>query len=287
MPFISSFIDSISNPFVSPYLGSVDAVSPYLDGVIDSVCCDLDATIEASYTSGQTWANLISSPADGAGQTDYDFFLGKDGSASTDDPTHTGTVGDPAAYFALDGGDNFTAKVFSSIVPTIWDMHKTTSSGWWIAIAFQTPSGGKRGFFGGGGANGNSGLTIYQDEASGYITQWTNPNSNNTFPANSSYTGGADNIIVLSVDMSATSSNVKNWHSTKTGSVASKAFTAFTGDADGDWNIASTNNAGVINSAMLNNTRLYSFAIGNELLDDAKATAIIDHLNARHSRTYA
>ena len=61
----------------------------------------LDAGAGDSYTSGQKWLDLS-----GNGQ---DYFLGADGSASSDDPTHNGTVNarTSAEYFTLGGDDWF------------------------------------------------------------------------------------------------------------------------------------------------------------------------------------
>lgn len=55
----------------------------------------LDAADGDSYTSGQKWLDRS-----GNG---YDFFLGADNTATTDDPTFTSA--DEASYFGYDGGD--------------------------------------------------------------------------------------------------------------------------------------------------------------------------------------
>ena len=72
-----------------------------LQSVIASCCCDLDATVAESYNGlGQTWSNLVVSPADGTSQTDYDFYLGGTSGSDATDPIFTGTPGDSGAYFA-------------------------------------------------------------------------------------------------------------------------------------------------------------------------------------------
>lgn len=63
---------------------------------------DLNARI---YGSTQTWANQVASPASGAAQTAYDFYLGLDGSGGADDPTYSAVA--PAA-FTGDGAQYFT-----------------------------------------------------------------------------------------------------------------------------------------------------------------------------------
>lgn len=59
----------------------------------------LDAGDGNSYTSGQKWLDLSGN--------NYDFFLGADGTSSTDDPTFNGTSDGLSAseYFSYDGGD--------------------------------------------------------------------------------------------------------------------------------------------------------------------------------------
>lgn len=52
---------------------------------------DLDATIASSYSSGQTWKNIIAAPADGAAKNAYDFNLGANATVTTDDPIDAGT----------------------------------------------------------------------------------------------------------------------------------------------------------------------------------------------------
>lgn len=71
----------------------------------------LDAGDSASYSSGQTWANLITQPAyTDAAQTDYDFYLGSGSGADAADPTHNGTPGGKSAdeYWSTGNDDYFT-----------------------------------------------------------------------------------------------------------------------------------------------------------------------------------
>ena len=62
----------------------------------------LDAGESTSYSSGQKWLDLS-----GNG---YDFFLGADGSASSDDPTFNGVAGDLSSseFWSFDGSQLFT-----------------------------------------------------------------------------------------------------------------------------------------------------------------------------------
>lgn len=114
-----------------------ESVSTYLDGVLASTVCDLDATIAASYGgSGTTWANLVTAPADGSAQTAYDFYLGN-GSTGTTYPAFNASSGSAAAYWSVDGGDYFSLKSGAN-TSFLNSLHKTTGgSDWWIAMALK------------------------------------------------------------------------------------------------------------------------------------------------------
>lgn len=80
----------------------------------------LDAS---SYSAGQLWSNQTTAPADGAGQTAYDFVLGNSGIGDGSDPTHTGI--NPASYWTFDGNDFFTLA--GTPTSFLKNMHKAGS----------------------------------------------------------------------------------------------------------------------------------------------------------------
>lgn len=263
-----------------------DEVSPYLDGVLASTVLDLDATIAASYSgSGQVWANLIVSPADGAAQTDYDMYLGAGSGSSTDDPTFTGSADDPAAYFAMDGGDHFSLK---SGVNTnfLKNLHKTTGgTDWWMAatvksvnftnanILFATQSGttgiGLRAQF-----NINEGLTHVQRGGTANAT------------ATSTIATGTNNETIAIVSHSHAANTTRFWISRAgaTGTAEEIAHTYNTTTSDPSAVFALSLFASGFQ--LENGVRVYGFAMGNEYLDNTKAAAIITHLETRHGRDY-
>jgi hypothetical protein len=74
------------------------------------------------------------------------------------------------------------------------------------------------------------------------------------------------------------------WINSATGAHVAQTFNANTDNATGNATIgARTDGTFPLDNAY---HRLYSFAMGNEYLDDAKASAIIAHLEARHGRSY-
>lgn len=68
------------------------------------------------YTSGQTLANWELTPADGAAQTTYDFWLGVNSSAASDDPVFTS--GSPG-FFSFNGGTYFNGKESSAFLRSL------------------------------------------------------------------------------------------------------------------------------------------------------------------------
>lgn len=80
--------------------------TPLLVPVLPGPVIELDAT---TYTSGQTWANTITAPADGSAQSAYDYMLGSSTSVEGLDPTFVSDTGD-ADHFSFDGDDYLTLQ---------------------------------------------------------------------------------------------------------------------------------------------------------------------------------
>ena len=256
--------------------------------IVSSCCADLDATISDSYSgTGQTWANIETTPADSAAQTDYDFHLGASGTATTDDPTFTGTAGTSNAYWAMDGGDHFEIKSYTATQSVPYHMHRTdTSKPWWFAICVYIPAGAKRGFFGNGYVSGDTGTYLWHDEAGGvwYVPCATALDSYNL--TSDSITASTPTCVIVSGNNSLTTNNLKSWHNTKTGTTYSKTWTANTANPSLNFCVGAASTTTAYDQ-MLNGSRLYAWSCGNEVLDDTKAGLIIDEYNTRHNRTYA
>ena len=255
----------------------------FLDSVISSVVCDLDATLSSSYGgSGQTWANVIAAPADSSAQTDYDFFLGLTGDASTDDPAFIGTAGDPAAHFLLDGGDNFKL-IAGSNHSLVKDMHKTTGGpDFWLAIAFQYVEAGDQTLF----ATASSGNFVQQIRIkfSGTDTaefRQVGDGSQAIQVTHGTFTTSTDFLLIISHKHST--NKTRFWLNTTTNTEVGQIFKTTTTDPDDTPGLFARGNGG---QPMANNTRFYGFYAGNEFLDDTKAGNIISYLETRHNRDY-
>ncbi|PJF23508.1 MAG: hypothetical protein CUN56_00480 [Phototrophicales bacterium] len=264
----------------------------YLDSVLPSVCCDLDSTIADSYPgSGQTWSNLIASPADGAAQTDYDFYLGLGSGASTDDPTFTGTAGDPAAYFALDGGDYFTSVDYTGQT-TFRGAHRTDRDGVWFALAFRTSStlaSYRVPFASGSWTQADAGFVPYF-MLDGSVYLWIANGSAKTIKTIEpvgSLVVNTDYLFIVSWDGTSSTNNMRSWLNTTTKTTFSAALQTSTADStEGFTAIGAVPDDSTAKGPLTAGSRIYSFACGNAFIDDADAANIFSHLEERHNRDY-
>lgn len=252
----------------------VVALDPSLKAVVSSCVFDLDATKSASYSgSGQTWANLVPSPADGAAQSAYHFTI--------NGATFTGSAGDAAAYFSLNGSDNFTLAANTAFINAL---HKTTGgSDFWLALAYRfiqndaaqrhistQTSGNAVGIATTAGSNENTGLT----------------QGNGSAAASFSSTGGAhvngtDYVCIFSHSHSGNQS--RRWLNTTTKTEGAHTFGTTTSNASGALTIGSDSAAA---NDMPSGTRIYASSIGNAYIDDAAAALIFAEYESRHARDY-
>lgn len=270
--------------------------SPYLDGVLDSVCCDLDATIAASYGgSGQTWANLIASPADGASQTDYDCWFGESGSVETPttDPTFTGTAGDVGAYMLLDTKqDHFKFKSPANMTAMTQSVRKVSGGSFWFGIVFRAQNDSTLGTDGllGGATNTTAyrGAGMFHNSA-GKLVFWSGHSSFNDYYETGAgvIVAGNTYVILMSCNPTLTTNNLRIWvNSTDVDYTANINMVT---DTVGDANYFIGGGAGASNAFTLSaeaGTRYKWIGIGNEFLDDTKAASIIGHLETRHGVDY-
>lgn len=267
---------------VTHFSGSIPPSGNFLDSVLASAVCDLDATISSSYSgSGQTWANLITDPADGAAQTDYDFTLGATASESTDDPTFNGTPDDSAAFWSTDGGDFFKLATNTSFFE---NLHKTTGgTDWWIASAFQFAGTGSQAVYS-GNTSIDEGIEILATSAAAGIT--VNIDRNSTRTNNNLDSGalvvGTDYLVIVSFELST--DDIKFWLNTTIGVLDTDASTSTSSapNTKGTGLMARPSGGQMFKSG----ARYYHLSSGNEFLDDTKAALIFTHLRTRHGRDY-
>ncbi len=254
-----------------------------LKDIVSSCVFDLDATKSASYGgSGQTWANLVSAPADGSSQSAYDFVLGDTNAVTTDDPTFTGSAGSSSAYFALDGGDYFDIASGAN-TNFLRDMHKTTGgSDLWFAIAFRYVDGGSQNTLFGTQAGSGVGMRVYVASSGDQVNVVQRGGSSSTVSGGTALTDGADHLVVIS--HSHGGNNTRIWVNTTTKTNVSQTFSTTTSDAANALSVAANGTHGAL---LANTTRIYAVAMGNAYIDDAEVALIAAEYNSRHGRSYA
>lgn len=258
-----------------------------LGDVLSSTTGDLDATCTDSYSgTGQTWANIETTPADSSAQTKYDWFLGDDGDVSTDDPTFTGTAGDSAAHFLYDGGDHFADVDLSGTSLNKAGMTSGAGTGpVWIAMAFKL-----------GAVDANISFWGQETSIAGAARVLMNATENMRFQTaagvgdniviipNDTFDATTDFLVIITFDTTSAGSE-RRWVNTTSGSAWDTSYTP--GTETTEYTGAYQIGAGGTGSFQLpNNSKVYGFYSGNEILDDTKAGTIFTHLEARHNRDY-
>lgn len=266
------------NTYLSAEWGvSCYAIAPMGD-VLASTVMDIDATMGASYTSSQTWANIETTPADSAAQSAYDVYLGTTSSSQTNDPTFTNTADTYPAYFNFDGGDVLTLA--GSNTAFLDALHKTTGgTDWWIAMPFRYVSGTQYLF---GTASGAPLNGIAAFISSNKITVRQAGGSSVDKQLSPTLSSATNYLFIISYNASL--AKYTYWLNTRAGTDEAVTFVTATNNAAHSLNISSLDGSSL---PLINGSRLYGFSMGNEHLDDTKAGAIIDQYNARHRRLYA
>ena len=260
-----------------------------LSDTVASVCCQLDATIEASYGgSGQTWSNVTPSPADSSAKGDWDAHLGLTADSSSDDPFFTGSVGDAAAYFALDGGDFFTLKTFINAT-TLANAHKQGGA-YWIAMPHRVASGASQSPWGSGNV-GNTDIGIKgQTDHDGFRRLFhydgTSQAQNGESNSNNDYDEGDDILLIFSMDMTSDTNNIRAWTVSTTSRGAGVTRLSTTDAASGNFHIGATQRNSSPDDIMSNGTRVYGFAVGNIFLTDSISADIYAYYETLHGRDY-
>lgn len=254
--------------------------SNYMQDIVSSACCDLDATIDASYGgSGETFSNLIPTPADSESQTSWDAWLGGSGTTDGDEPTFNGSAGDSGAYFSVDGSDTFEFKTATDLQN---NMIKDNAK-FWIACAFQPAAISTSYRLFGSGTTANGIDLIFQSTTRVRVRAYQDSGLNGALdfnPLSLTLSGGTDYLFILSFD-EATGNGILWINGTKhTASVTYTTPTATNPTAP--LNIFSNNST----SFMPNSSRLYAFAVGNDTLSDSDESAIRAEYNTRHNKTY-
>jgi hypothetical protein len=267
--------------------GGIMAGPSYLDSVESSTVIDLDATAAASYPgTGALWLNLAAAPADGQAAEAYNFKCGNGADAATF-PAFTGTVGDPAAYFSLDGGDYFQMEAADK-TPFLNSLQKTTGgTDWWMAFALRFPAGFATCLtYANTISNSFPGCYLVLP-TTGEIRLLQRGDSSwgykDLAPAGS-VQGATDSIVIVTYNAAAGRARAL-CNSASFGAEIAMGFASCASNSY-VYSPFTISGSGAHGSLYAAGTRVYSCAMGNAYLDDARAAAIITHLQARHGRSY-
>lgn len=266
------------NPFYRPR-----AVNRTLRGIIPSCVCDLDATRQVSYGgSGQNWANMVASPSDGSSRSAYNFVLGDTSAVAGNDPTFTGGVGSPSAYFALDGGDRFLLS--GNNTTFIKNMPKSTGgTSFWFTLAFRyasPPSGAA--LYSCKSTSTTQGITLVTTSDRLQFSQYGDTGSSATVAGSGPLLVNGTHYLVI-VSRQAGGTATRFWVNSRSKLDLAHSYNACVTDSTGKFSIGASPGGG---SALGSGTRIYGFGMGNGFLDDAAAAKIFDLYNARHGRVY-
>jgi len=266
------------NPAFTPPAGGSG-----LQADVPSTCFVLEASnIDSTDGSSQTWSNVITSPADGSAQTDFDMYRGATSSATTDDPTFTGTAGVPGAYWLLDGGD-----VFTSITATppgfLADIHKTTGgTAWWVAFAGRIPNASTKCIWSTQNTAAAAGYRCQSGSTENiqlFQHSGTDPRSINT-----AYTHGSDTDFIVIISGQAGGGVTRYWGNTRTNSTVTLTFATASTDPGGKFTLGGISPTA---TRLPNTSRIYGLIGGNDYIDDTAAGYIFDYMNTSVGVTFA
>lgn len=248
-----------------------------LKDLLPSAVFDVDATKSASYAgSGQVWANLVPTPADGSAQTDYDMYLGATSAATTDDPTFNGTADDMGAYFSTDGNDLFTLK--SGINPAfIKSLHKTTGgSDFTIAVAYRPVDVTLTVLLvATNTSSATNGIEFNQISSEKITLTQGNGTASVISTANQIVTPATDSVIIVSYR--ASDGKTRIWKNSSTKTEETMTFGTTTTDPTSSLRFFRNYPAG---------GRVYAVSMFNTFIDDGEAATILSAYKTRHGRNY-
>jgi len=251
-----------------------------IHGLPPSTVFQLEASLAASYPgSGQTWANTRERPADGSAKTAYDFWIGQNNTANTDDPTFS------TNKFTLDGGDFAEIKANTAFFNNM--MRSDLTNAWWCVTALRYASVSMaQTFYGTTNGSNVAGWRVDCNNSTNPTLRLTRSDGTQNLTTNLQTIGafvGVPMLHVLTWD-----NGTRNFKS----AINSRIFTT-NGTAaalpsitpnNGKFNFGGANHG---TQKLGNGCELYGMAMGIGNLTNLDLTAMVNYYNALHGRTYA
>lgn len=253
---------------------------PTIQGLIASACWEHDATLHNN--GNPRWTNRIVTPADGANQSDYDFFKGVSESTSND-PTHDGTD------FLFDGTQFMKSVKSTTAIPPTWaNMHRADAAeiDWWMVLIGTLSGAADTMLVSSASSSAGNGLGLLWVTATNVITA-REYNNNGLTNATNLATGTKDATFFLALSHDKTLNTITHWYNTGTGTSVARTLIDLvpgaTPDASGALRLYS--GAGGSNVAPAG-SKLRFFAGGNGLLTNQNVQDLEALLQARHGVSY-
>lgn len=250
-----------------------------LGDLVSSAVFDVDATVEDSYSgSGDTFANIETTPADSESQSAYDFTR-----VGGTKPTFVGTAGTTSAHWTLtNGGGSFEIGANTTLVNA---MHKTTGGNDWT-IVFTGESldatWGVDAIGGTEGGAGGHGIRLLAGSAENI--QLGHYDGTSQILGNSSASPTLTGDIFLACAYDHTAGEVTYWLCSSTGETNAFAFNTTTTNATNKLCLGATEQTLFVLDVGQWKARAWSMF--NEKLSDANIATIITEYNTRHDTTY-
>lgn len=244
----------------------------------------LEATHSSSYGgAGQSLTSLITSPADGTAQAANIMSLGATTSVSTDDPAFSGTAGNPAACFTLDGGDMFAqanATLTSSSI--LNNAHRSDVAGSFVAWAGVIPADDTavHGLCGNASSGSQQGFELLVNTSG--VLQLVQRGATSITVSMLGVPRRVPVLILVAWNGTATTNNVRCWINTTTKAQFSATFGIATSATNRSMSICGSNAVKPVAAG----TQFRSFLYGNSFIDDAQARQIFSLLQSRHGVNY-
>jgi len=268
---------------INPYAFSSSSPAVSLPA---STVFNLEASNTDSYdgsTDLQTWKNTIASPADGSSQSDYDAWLGNDGTASTDDPSFS------TDKFVYDGADMFLLKNRTTFTETL--SRSDQSNNWWALSHFKTATlaGSFISIFSASSSSATEhGAALLIDESNNRLQLWRRNATGNTNAINLTSVGVIQNntqyLVIVGYNSSTGAWSLYLNGKSLDESGTSTPPTSTTSSTD---HIGIGGADGAAGSRFTNGSEQYQFAMGNDSLTSGIVSDLVDYVNNSSGTSYS
>ncbi len=261
---------------------------------VTGVLFDLSASTCASYQTGQTLKNIITSPADGTAKAGYDFYFGDTSGVNGRDPVFSGTAGSTAAYFGLDGSQYFSLVSGAGGPSALADLHRedmTVTTTFLMAMHYEADGTRVQNLFGNNSSSSatHGGFRLGVSTA-GVLQLLRNTgdasNTNNTISTGITLTDNTDYVVAFTFNSSTmawkASINGATFSASGTGTALTSALNSHT--CTDTFTIGSVNKSTSV--ALTNTSKIYAASMYNVIMSDSDYATIRAIYEARFAKDF-